>query len=182
MVKSFVLGLGVGTTVGLMYAPKRGSETRAGVAGRFREAIKAVKDNWQAGNGDGNSKPDPGKPEPKSNESSSGDSRQSSPESTSSKTSFFQPRPTSKQSTKTSAIGQTGSPANAAVTNVLNTAKKDELMEVNGIGNATAKRIIKHRPYDNAEKVLEERVLPEETFEKLKEQLVQKKKPFSEVA
>ena len=110
-----------------------------------------------------------------SSESPSDDSQHSSPESIHSETSAFQPRPTAKQSTKTSPIAQTGSPADAAVTNVLNTAKKDELMEVNGIGKATAKRIIKHRPYDNAEKVLDERVLQEETFEKLKEQLVQKK-------
>ena len=172
--KSFILGLGVGATVGLMYAPKRGSETRAESAERLRDALEAIKDEYQAGNRDGAPKPAASKRKREKNESSSGDSQQSSPGSSSSNTSDFQPKSAAKQSTKTPPIVQTASPADAAVTNVLNTAKKDELMEVNGIGNATAKRIIKHRPYDNAEKVVEERVLPEETFEKLKEQLVQK--------
>ena len=40
------------------------------------------------------------------------------------------------------------------VTDVLNTAKRDELLSVPGIGKATAKRIIKHRPYQSEEEVL----------------------------
>ena len=48
-------------------------------------------------------------------------------------------------------------------------------MSVQGIGKATAKRIIKNRPYESAEEVLEEGVLPEKTLEKVKEELVEKK-------
>jgi DNA uptake protein ComE-like DNA-binding protein len=63
---------------------------------------------------------------------------------------------------------------NEAVADVLNTAKRDELMEVPGIGRGTAKRIIKNRPYEMEEEVLEKGVLPEETLERVKEQLVDK--------
>jgi DNA uptake protein ComE-like DNA-binding protein len=65
-------------------------------------------------------------------------------------------------------------PQSEAVAEVLNTANRSELMTVNGIGKGTAKRIMKHRPYESAEQVLQEGVLPEETLEKVKEQLVDK--------
>jgi DNA uptake protein ComE-like DNA-binding protein len=61
-----------------------------------------------------------------------------------------------------------------AVTEVLNTAKRDELLSVPGIGKATAKRIIKNRPYETEEEVIEEGVLPEKILERVKEQLVEK--------
>jgi DNA uptake protein ComE-like DNA-binding protein len=59
-----------------------------------------------------------------------------------------------------------------AVADILNTANRSELMSVNGIGKGTATRIMKHRPYESAEQVLQEGVLPEETLERVKEQLV----------
>jgi competence protein ComEA len=61
-----------------------------------------------------------------------------------------------------------------AVAELMNTARRDELMEVPGIGRGTAKRIIKNRPYGTEEEVLEKGVLPEATLERVKEQLVDK--------
>ena len=45
-------------------------------------------------------------------------------------------------------------------------------MEVPGIGRATAKRIIKNRPYQAEEEILEKGVMPEKTLERAKEQLL----------
>ena len=59
------------------------------------------------------------------------------------------------------------------VAEVLNTAKRDELMSVPGIGKATANRILRHRPYESEEEVVQEGVLPEKTLERVKEELVE---------
>jgi DNA uptake protein ComE-like DNA-binding protein len=60
-----------------------------------------------------------------------------------------------------------------SVTEILNHARKDELMSVDGIGDVTAKRIIRNRPYESAEEAVQEEVIPEVTLEKVKEQLVE---------
>jgi len=58
------------------------------------------------------------------------------------------------------------------VAQVLNTARKDELTSVKGIGDVTAKRIIKNRPFESAEEVLEKNVVPEPVLENIKQKLV----------
>ena len=63
--------------------------------------------------------------------------------------------------------------ADQSVAEVLNHARKDELMSVDGIGDVTAKRIIRNRPYETAEEAVQEEVIPEATLEKVKEQLVE---------
>ena len=65
-------------------------------------------------------------------------------------------------------------PAGEALVEALNTAKKDELMSVRGIGKATAKRIIKNRPYRSVDEVIEKEVVPETTLDNVKTELVEK--------
>ena len=65
-------------------------------------------------------------------------------------------------------------PDEEAVVEALNTAKKDELMSVQGIGKATAKRIIKNRPYKSVDEVIEREVVPETTLDNVKTKLVEK--------
>jgi DNA uptake protein ComE-like DNA-binding protein len=119
--KSFVLGLGVGTAIGLLIAPQAGEKTRS-------EWARYLSD-WFKDDSERNLEQTRAEVEQESNE----------------------------------------------VAEVLNTAKRDELMSVPGVGKATAKRIIRNRPYESEEEVLQDGVLPEKTLERVKEELVEKR-------
>jgi DNA uptake protein ComE-like DNA-binding protein len=72
--------------------------------------------------------------------------------------------------------------ANAPMTNddresaaeTLNSASRDALIAVHGIGQVLADRIIENRPYAKAHDVVEKGILPESTFIQLRRELLEK--------
>ena len=56
----------------------------------------------------------------------------------------------------------------------LNTATRDALIAVHGIGEVLADRIIENRPYEKAYDVVEKGILPESTFVQLRRELLDK--------
>jgi DNA uptake protein ComE-like DNA-binding protein len=56
---------------------------------------------------------------------------------------------------------------------VLNTATRDALIAVHGIGEVLADRIIENRPYEKAYEVVEKGILPESTFVQLRRELLE---------
>jgi len=56
----------------------------------------------------------------------------------------------------------------------LNTATRDALIAVHGIGEVLADRIIENRPYEKAYEVVERGILPESTFVQLRRELLDK--------
>ena len=144
----FLFGLGVGVAVGLLIAPREGSESQARLADSVRNWWRTL----QGGVGQAGEKRAPGGGADvweQVREQQTGPQRQ---------------------------VAEEAERESEAVAEVLNTATKDELMSVPGIGPATAKQIIRNRPYESEEEALQEGVLPEVKVERVKEELVEKKR------
>src|SRR2546430_3726687 len=57
---------------------------------------------------------------------------------------------------------------------VLNSATRDALIGVHGIGQVLADRIIENRPYQKAYEIVEKGIVPESTFVQLRRELLDK--------
>ena len=58
----------------------------------------------------------------------------------------------------------------------INSAGKDSLMTLTGIGDAYAAAIIKGRPYKSKRELLDRKIIPSATYKKIKHQIVAKQK------
>src|SRR5579864_1462519 len=149
--RNFLIGLGLGVAAGTMIAPSSGDETRERLRRKTEEILDGVRGRAN---------------QLRQRAGMLGDVVQSirSPQ---------RGAENERSSRSEAAASRAEEPESGSGTR-LNTISREALLEVYGIGPVLADKIIQNRPYGRAHEVVERGILPQSTFENLRQALGRK--------
>jgi DNA uptake protein ComE-like DNA-binding protein len=145
--RAFLMGLGVGVGLGMLFAPDRGEITRRKVRGRVSDLADDLERQMDK------AKDGLRKEVERSRRGTQVKDREAA----------LSPKK-----------GQASEIRSSESSDPINTLTREELLTVNGIGPVLADNIISNRPYSSPEEVVQRGILSQNTFEELDRELLRR--------
>ncbi len=159
---SFLTGLGLGTAVGILMAPKAGAELRGDIGQAARNSYDEGRDRLQSLFEEAYRRVQPIADTARRGISEARNSVQHAAEDTAD-------RVNERLEEVTSNVGeQREQDSGDELMSILNEWPHERLIEIDGIGPVLASKIIQHRPYSSEEELIESKRLPPSAIESLR--------------
>jgi DNA uptake protein ComE-like DNA-binding protein len=160
---TFMIGLGLGVAVGVLVAPERGERIRERLATTLRNLLPA---NHNGTNHRPATSPAVVPDEDFGAAEGAPEAAEGPPEEDSANAPKTEDIPV-KASRDRNRVTQSTESAEGRVFDLVNHARKSDLMNIRGIGPALAERIIRHRPYETLDDFRNRRLLPQSVWASL---------------